>query len=278
MLTFANYQNNVAENTPPEPAAPPYAGEKAAAKVAGTGKVATVDCAGLQCPGPIKRLKDEMDKLPAGDEIKIRATDPGFAADVSAWCLRNGHLVLDVRRNGALVETHIRKAAGPQASTPVTVAKDKKTFVVFSGDLDKVMAAFVIANGALAMGSEVTMFFTFWGLNVLRKDGPQAAGKGVLDRMFGMMMPKGPSALKLSNLHMLGMGTAMMKHVMRTKRVESLPELIAAARAGGAKMVACTMSMDVMGMKREELIDGIELGGVAAFLGEADQSNATLFI
>jgi len=178
----------------------------------------------------------------------------------------------------------VRKGAGGEKSAPQSSClgagggKDKKTFVVFSGELDKVMAAFVIANGALAMGSEVTMFFTFWGINALRKAAPQAGGKGLLDRMFGWMMPKGPGALKLSNLNMLGMGTAMMKHVMRKKRVESLPELMAAAWAGGAKLVACTMSMDVMGIRREELVDGVELGGVAAFLGEADQSGVTLFI
>ena len=122
------------------------------------------------------------------------------------------------------------------------------------------------------------MFFTFWGINALRKSGPQAAGKGILDRMFGLMMPKGPAALKLSNLNMGGMGTALMKYVMKSKRVDQLPVLIASARAGGAKLVVCSMSMDVMGIKREELVGGLEIGGVASFLGEADESNVTLFI
>jgi peroxiredoxin family protein len=140
------------------------------------------------------------------------------------------------------------------------------------------MAAFVIANGALSMGSDVTMFFTFWGLNALRKSGPQASGKGLLDRMFGLMMPKGPDALKLSNLNMGGVGTALMKYVMKSKRVDPLPVLIASARAAGVKLVVCSMSMDVMGIKREELVDGLEIGGVASFLGEADESNVTLFI
>jgi peroxiredoxin family protein len=150
--------------------------------------------------------------------------------------------------------------------------------VVFSGDLDKVLAAFVIANGALSMGMKPTMFFTFWGLNVLRKAGPQAAGKGLIDQMFGMMMPKGPDALKLSNMNMMGMGTEMMKHVMKTKNVNSLPELLEQARQGGARLVACTMSMDVMGLRKEELIDGIEFGGVATFLEAAEKSSSTLFI
>ncbi len=122
------------------------------------------------------------------------------------------------------------------------------------------------------------MFFTFWGLNALRKGGPQAAGKGLIDRMFGWMMPSGSGALKLSQMHMLGMGTALMRHVMRTKNVASLPDLMAAAIQGGAKLIACSMSMDVMGLKREELIDGVEIGGVAMFLGEVDESRATLFV
>jgi peroxiredoxin family protein len=180
---------------------------------------------------------------------------------------------------GGVIQVVIRKGEVASGGAVVTdMSKNKKTFVVFSGDLDKVMAAFVIANGAQAMGNEVTLFFTFWGLNALRKPALQARGKGALDWMFGWMMPKGPTKLSLSKMNMMGMGTAMMKHVMKSKRVESLPELMAAAKAGGAKLVACSMSMDVMGIRREELIDGIEVGGVASFLGEADQSNVTMFI
>lgn len=277
-LTFLNYHDSKAVAPKREPATLPYAEETMAPVPPPSGKVLELDCCGLQCPGPIKRLKDTMDTLAVGDELKVCATDPGFAADVPAWCLKRGHEVLELRRDGTRVEARIRKGNPPAGVPAASGARDKKTFVVFSGDLDKVMAAFVIANGALAMGSRVTMFFTFWGINALRKPGPQAAGKGLLDRMFGWMMPKGPDALTLSNMNMMGMGTAMMKHVMKTKGVESLPELMGAARAGGARLVACTMSMDVMGIKREELIDGLELGGVAAFLGEADESNVTLFV
>ena len=122
------------------------------------------------------------------------------------------------------------------------------------------------------------MFFTFWGLNALRRDQPQAAGKGLLDRMFGLMMPKGPDALKLSKMNMGGMGTAMMKHVMRKKNVDSLPALIAQARQAGVRLVVCTMSMDVMGLKKEELVEGLEFGGVAAFWGESSTASAVLFI
>jgi peroxiredoxin family protein len=149
---------------------------------------------------------------------------------------------------------------------------------VFSGDLDKVLAAFVIANGASTMGAKVSMFFTFWGLNALRREQPPPVEKDALSKMFGMMMPRGAERLKLSNLHMLGAGTAMMKHVMSSKNVDSLPTLMAHARHAGVRLIACSMSMDVMGIKREELIDGVEVGGVATFLGEADQSGTTLFI
>ncbi|MEI8140040.1 MAG: FAD-dependent oxidoreductase [bacterium] len=256
-----------------------YAEEPKVSQIMAAVKTVEVDCCGMQCPGPIKRLKDEMDKLSPGDQLTICATDPGFFSDAPAWCRRNGHEIQNIKREAGRIVAHIRK--GDVSATPAGnggAPKDKKTFVIFSNDLDKVMAGFVMANGALAMGCEVTLFFTFWGINTLRKPGPQASGKGLLDNMFGWMMPKGPEALTLSKMNMMGMGTAMMKMVMKKKNVDSLPALIAAARFAGAKLVVCTMSMDVMGIKPEELIDGIEYGGVAAFLGEADQSNVTMFI
>ena len=154
----------------------------------------------------------------------------------------------------------------------------KKTIVVFSGDLDRLMAAFIIAVGAAAMGNDVTMFFTFWGLNALRRDNPPPVKKDFLARMFGWMMPRGAKKAKLSKLNMAGMGTAMMKMVMRNKHVESVDELIAQAQDLGVKLIACTMSMDVMGITQAELIDGIELGGVASYLGSADEANVNLFI
>ncbi|MEI6516346.1 MAG: DsrE/DsrF/DrsH-like family protein, partial [bacterium] len=280
-LTFCSVQGKDACHAISEKPKPvlPYAEEPVIVENKTTGVVVELDCCGLQCPGPVKKMKDGMDRLNPGDQLKVAATDPGFATDAPAWCLKNGHEILSLRKQAGRIEVVIRKGE-PRARVAVSPSggKDKKTFVIFSGDLDKVMAGFVMANGALAMGSEVTLFFTFWGINALRKPGPQATGKGLLDKMFGWMMPKGPDALTLSKMHMAGMGTAMMKYVMKQKQVESLPVLMAAARAGGAKLVCCTMSMDVMGIKQDELIDGIELGGVAAFLGEADESNVTLFI
>ena len=150
--------------------------------------------------------------------------------------------------------------------------------VVFSGDLDKILASFIIANGALAMGKKVNMFFTFWGLNALRKENYTNHNKGFLDKMFGMMMPKGVNKLKLSQMHMGGMGTAMMKYVMKNKNVNSLEELMSMFLKSGGKITACTMSMDVMGITKEELIDGVEYAGVANYLGDAEDSFSNLFI
>lgn len=156
--------------------------------------------------------------------------------------------------------------------------KDKKTIIVFSGDLDKVMASLIIANGAAAMGSDVTMFFTFWGLNTLRKAQKIKVKKDFMEKMFGWMMPRGSEKLQLSKMNFGGMGTIMMKSIMKKKNVNSLPELIESAQMMGVKMIACTMSMDVMGIKEEELIDGVELAGVASYLGESEEANLNLFI
>jgi len=153
-----------------------------------------------------------------------------------------------------------------------------KTMIMFSGDLDKAMAGLIIANGAAAMGDEVTIFFTFWGLNILRKAQKIKVRKSFMESMFGWMMPRGAEKLSLSKMNMGGMGTAMMKDIMRKKKVNSLPELIGSAQDLGVKFIACTMSMDVMGIKPEEIIDGVEYAGVATYLGEADQANVNLFI
>jgi len=239
-----------------------------------------LDLKGLLCPAPLRELGKALADMPVGAQIRAVATDAGFAADVPAWCSANGHELLDIRSSEAEVVAVVRKGAHPPAESaqPAPPARDKKTMIMFSGDMDKAMAAFIIAVGAASMGAEVTVFFTFWGLNLLRKDAPQARGKSLLDRMFGVMLPKGPKRLGLSKMHMLGLGTAMMKHVMRKKNVDSLADLVDQARGLGVKLVACTMSMDVMGIQREELIDGIEYGGVASFIGESNQANMTLFI
>jgi NADPH-dependent 2,4-dienoyl-CoA reductase/sulfur reductase-like enzyme/peroxiredoxin family protein/rhodanese-related sulfurtransferase/TusA-related sulfurtransferase len=256
----------------PSPGGPPRASNTGQKEV-------TLDCRGLQCPGPIIQVKKKMDEMPAGGRLRVCASDLGFAADIAAWCHSTGNKLLGVSHKEKMIEAVIEKpdSQAAPASTAQPTNK-KKTIIVFSNDLDRVMAAFVIANGAAAAGSEVTMFFTFWGLNVLRRPEGVPVEKGLLDRMFGWMMPRGARKLRLSKMHMAGIGTALMKHVMKQKNVNALPELLQMARQAGIRLVACTMSMDVMGIKKEELIDGLEFGGVAAYLDAADESNVNLFI
>ena len=152
-----------------------------------------------------------------------------------------------------------------------------KTIIVFDGDMDKVLASFIIANGALAMGRPVTMFFTFWGLNALRKSQKQNIKKTPVESMFGAMLPRGAGKLSLSKMNMGGMGTAMMKKIMKDKNIDSLEDLMKKAMENGVKIIACSMSMDVMGIRKEELIDGVEIGGVGTYLGEAEEASVNLF-
>ncbi len=150
--------------------------------------------------------------------------------------------------------------------------------IVFDGDLDKAIAAFIIANGSVAMGNKVNMFFTFWGLNILRKKESPKVKKDFISKMFGFMMPKGAGKLSLSKMNFMGLGSKMMRMVMKKKGVTSLEDLIQEAINSGVKIVACQMSMDVMGITKEELIDGVEIGGVATMLNDNDRSNMNLFI
>ncbi len=156
--------------------------------------------------------------------------------------------------------------------------KEKSTIVLFSGDLDKAIAAFIIANGAAAYDHEVTIFFTFWGLNTLRKDELVPVKKGLLEKMFGWMMPRGADKLGLSKMNFAGMGPKMIKHVMKKHNALTLPQLIELAREQGVKLVACTMTMDLLGLQQEELLDGLEYAGVAAYLGDASDAKVNLFI
>ena len=242
-----------------------------------------LDCTGLACPGPIMKMSAKMKDLQFGDEMRVKVSDPGFALDAPAWAKNNGHTMVSLEPSGAGYQAVIRKGGAANLSTQASAALDpnaaqKVSFVVFSGDLDKLIAAFIIANGALSMGKEVSMFFTFWGLNALKKQNPPARAKRLLHRMFGMMMPKGADHTTLSKMHMAGAGTAMIKMVMKKNGVSSLPELMKSALDGGANIVGCTMTMDLLGIAESDLIEGIAFGGVATFLGEAAESKTTLFI
>lgn len=236
-----------------------------------------VDACGLQCPGPIMKTHQKMKELSDGDILKVSATDSGFPVDAQAWSKKSGHHFIKTVKEDKAYVVYIQKGS-EKIHVPARSSFNGSTMVIFSDDFDKALASMVIANGAVAMGKEVTLFFTFWGLNILRRDYKVPVKKSIVESMFGFMMPRGSKKLKLSKMNMGGAGTAMMHSIMKQKNVNTLEELIASAIESGVKFVACTMSMDIMGIHKEELIDGIDFGGVASYLGACDDSNHNLFI
>jgi NADPH-dependent 2,4-dienoyl-CoA reductase/sulfur reductase-like enzyme/peroxiredoxin family protein/TusA-related sulfurtransferase/rhodanese-related sulfurtransferase len=255
--------------------------ERGGCHVALADDVHKLDAIGLQCPGPIMKAFKAMAAMEVGETLEIVASDPAFSRDIRAWSARTGHELLSVGSAKGVITARLRKASTPAAAAAGSVApaRDGVSLVVFSGDLDKAMASLIIANGALAMGSKVTVFFTFWGLNLLRKSDALTPKKALIDAAFGLMLPKGVGrANRLTNMNFLGVGGRLMRKVMRDKRVDDPSDLLASLVSGGATLVACQMSMDVMGLRREELIDAVEIGGVATFLEAARQSGTTLFI
>ncbi|MFC3886262.1 DsrE/DsrF/DrsH-like family protein [Bacillus songklensis] len=160
----------------------------------------------------------------------------------------------------------------------MTEQKKKTTIVLFSGDYDKAMAAYIIANGAAAYDHEVTIFHTFWGLNALRKEELVPVKKGFLEKLFAKMMPRGADKMGLSKMNFAGMGPKMIKQVIQKHNAMTLPQLIEMAQEQDVKLVACTMTMDLLGLQKEELLNGIEYAGVAAYLGDAQDGNVNLFI
>jgi len=272
-------------NHPAEPATgtsaaeAPAAPSAAAPASAAAGQAVRLDCTGMQCPGPIMEVHKAVKAMKDGERLEVAASDPGFAKDIAAWCKRTGNTLLARgEKDGEYTATLQKGGGAPAAPGRAPGAPKGKTIVVFDGDLDKVLAAFVIANGALAMGRPVTMFFTFWGLTALRRPEKVAAGKTFAEKMFGFLLPRGAGQLKLSKMNMGGMGTAMMRGVMKDKNIDSLEDLMKKAMANGAKIVACSMSMDVMGIRPEELLDGVEIGGVGTYLGDAEESDMNLFV
>ncbi|MHB9031779.1 MAG: FAD-dependent oxidoreductase [Anaerolineae bacterium] len=234
-----------------------------------------VDARGLQCPGPIMQVYQVMQKMEEGEVLEVLASDPGFRRDAVSWAQSTGNRVLELKEENGTIRALIAKGGVQIVPAAACSTQNDKTILVFSADLDKALAAFIIANGALAMGQKVTMFFTFWGLNALRKQEAQPVKKNMTERMFGWMMPRGLDALKLSRLNMAGLGTSMMKGVMKSRNIDPLPVLVANAIKGGARLIACQMTMEMMGIKEEELIDGVEIGGVATFINASDKSSAS---
>ena len=235
-----------------------------------------VDAKNLSCPGPIVKVDEVVRDALVGDEIQVEATEKAFALDVKTWCERTGNELKSLNeKNGVIYATIIKRNA------PVAEKREfehAKTFVVFSGDLDKAIASFIMANGAAAMGRPVTMFFTFWGVSLLRRPEKVRVKKSFIGKMFSLMLPRGSKKLGLSRMNFGGLGAKMIRAVMKQNGVSSLEELIENARQKAVKFVACQMSMELMGIAPEELIDGVELGGVATMLGSTEKSDLTYFI
>ena len=255
-------------------------------KRSGLFKSHAIDAVGLQCPGPIIRLKREIDNLEEGDRIIVRASDPGFAVDVQAWCKLTGNDLVGLATSEGIIEATITKGSSAICAMPdssgarpaICDPDNGATLIVFSNDLDRALASFVLANGAVATGKPVTMFFTFWGLSILRKKGARAPKKDFMGRMFSSMLPAGMGELGLSSMNMAGLGAKMMKKRMKRKQVDQLEAMFNDAKKSGVRMVACQMSMDIMGISASELLDGVEIGGVATYMGAASESRINLFV
>ena len=238
-----------------------------------------INACGLQCPGPIMEVKKAIDQLQSGQCAEITATDAGFARDVSAWCDSTGNILRERHEKDGRFTVLIEKGTTSSSTVTTTASSAKgKTLILFSDDFDKALATFVLANGASATGQKVSIFFTFWGLNLLKKEQKPSVKKDFFGRMFGWMLPADSRTLKLSKLNMLGIGTRMMRTRMRQKGVASLETLRDQALSQGVEFIACQMSMDMMGIAREELLDGVTIGGVATYMQRAEEANVNLFI
>lgn len=246
---------------------------------AGSGDMLRLDACGLQCPGPIMQVKNAVDGMKAGQRIEVRATDPGFARDAESWCRSTGNKFVSKTSEGGYhtVVIEKREACG-SAVTPAAGESRDKTFIMFSDSLDRAIATFVLANGAAATGGKVTIFFTFWGLNVIKKRRKPHVEKDIFGRMFAWMLPSDSTCLHLSKMSMLGLGDRLMRHIMRRKNISQLEELMREAVYNGVELIACQMTMDMMGISRDELIDGVTVGGVATYMERAGNSGVNLFI
>ncbi len=254
-------------------------------------KTVAIDACGLSCPGPILKVSDAMKALETGDKLDVSASDPGFISDIGSWCQNTGNTLLETSSDGGSYHAVLQRGVSCDASgvceapgssceesVDTSCTPKEKTMIVFDGDLDKAIASFIIATGAAAMGNKVHMFFTFWGLSVIRKHQPPTVKKNFISGMFANMLPKGSRKLKLSHMNMGGMGAKMIRNVMKSKDIASLEDLIRTAVDMGVEMTACQMSMDVMGLTKDELLDGVKIGGVATMLNNSDKSNMNLFI
>lgn len=233
----------------------------------------------LTCPAPIIKLNEGLKALPVGTKVRLVATDRHVLAEIENWSAATGNRLITTGVDGNDVFALVEKSGVPQAQAaavqPSPVSTDK-TILLFSDDFDRVLAALVVANGALALGRRVTLYVTFWGLNALKKKKAPPVKKDILSAMFGLMMPKGAAQLTLSKLNMLGIGTGLMRYIMRKKQVDSIESLLDQALKNGAEVIACQLALDVMGISPTELLDGVKVGGVAAFILAAERSGTSL--
>lgn len=241
-------------------------------------QVIKVDACGLQCPGPIMKLKKAMDNATVGDRVEVQATDAGFPRDAGAWCKSTGNKIVEMNADGGYHTVVVEKASSHRREVQTLTDSKNKTLIMFSDDLDRALATFVLANGAAATGHKVSVFFTFWGLNVIKRERKSAVKKDIFGRMFSWMMPSDSRKLRLSQMSMLGLGDRMMRYIMKKKNIDSLEKLRQQALDNGVEFIACQMSMDMMGVQREELIDGVTVGGVATYMERAENANVNLFI
>lgn len=242
-------------------------------------RVIKVDACGIQCPGPILKMKQALDGLNYGQQLEVSATDAAFPRDAEAWCRTTGNKFLGKRSESGVHIATIEKVALSAANTVKPMSNDLgKTLILFSDDLDKTLATFVLANGAAATGKKVSIFFTFWGLNAIKKIHKPKVKKDIFGQMFSYMLPSNSLKLSLSKMNMMGIGAKMMRYLMNKKGVDSLESLRQQAIDNGVEFIACQMSMDVMGVKREELLNNVTIGGVASYMERADQANVNLFI
>ena len=191
--------------------------------------------------------------------VSSNTTDPGFPRDAEAWCESTGNSFISASEEGGLHKIVIGKGGTPPTTTHDSAPQRNKTLIMFSDDLDRAIATFVLANGAAATGTKVSIFFTFWGLNVIKKEHKPHVKKDFFGKMFSWMLPSSSRKLHLSQMSFFGLGRQ-------------------AAQNTGVEFIACQMTMDMMGISKEELIDGVNVGGVATYMQRAEQSNVNLFI
>lgn len=273
------YRAATASITPPRNKCLPLITPSLADKIPSSKEISLhVDACGLQCPGPILKMKRAIESMKEGDCLQITSTDAGFPRDAEAWCRSTGHRLISSENAVGRYTVVIEKVPPAIHHTHTTERGEGKTFILFSDNLDKALATFVLANGAAATGKKTTIFFTFWGLNAIKKVKKPPVQKDFFGKMFGWMLPAHSGQLKLSKLSMGGLGGWMMRFLMKQKGIDSLESLRQQALENGVEFIACQMSMDVMGVTREELMDEVTIGGVATYMNRADEANVNLFI